>query len=304
MNYDPYPQLSAVDHVIFLNATSMKKLACDRAFQFHNPRGYKLAAEDPILTLGKAIHKYAEEFTRSGGKHAEALAKACDAYPTIEARDMINYCAGRSRINLPPPITLADNSLAVEFFFRVPWRRYVVGARSYVIILCGTLDMLAQDSSGVLWVVDYKSSRKWKVEDINADYEREMQFRFYMWNIVRHGASFLPLSAFNAATAGRIATQVVGVQVGSSKSLYWHKCPPIMMNDGELAEFDELMDGVAEKILALTMLTDVATPNGKTNNACRYCDFGALCYSRTSVEVAAAERLFVQKTYNPQHHNE
>jgi hypothetical protein len=304
MNYEPYPTISPADRIIYVNATSLKKMSCPRAFQFHNTRGYKLAKEDEILTVGRAMHKYAEEYTRRAGKHVEALAVTSEAFPGLDTKNLMNWAAGRSRINIPPALTLDNTKLAVEFFFSVAWRRYFVDGNPIVLVLCGTIDHLAMDERDTLWIIDYKSSRRWKLDEISADYARDMQFRFYMWNCVRHGASFLPLRAFNAATAGHIAAQVVGIQVGSSKTLYWHKCPPIMMNDDDLAEFDGLMDATALEILSISTTPDIAPAVGKIVGACKYCDFGPLCYARSELESDNAARLFVQKNYDPQHHND
>jgi ATP-dependent helicase/DNAse subunit B len=158
---------------------------------------------------------------------------------------------------------------------------------------------------GVLTIIDYKSSRRWELDKIAADYAYDMQFRFYMWNMWKHGHYFLSLDQHNAVRDGKFATQVVAVQVGSARDPKWHKCPPITMNEADMGEFEVLLDDEAEKIVAQHVLPDeVPMPVGKINNSCKYCDFKPLCYARFDHEVEAASAKFISKPYNPKHHNE
>lgn len=303
MNYEERPSITPADKVIYVNASSLKLLTCARKYQLTNVRGYKPLKEDPILTIGKAVHKYAEGFERGIG-NVEALTAASLAYPSVDGKDLINYCAGRTRVNLPPPLRLANGEKALEHHFQIAWRRYVVDGQPYVLVLCGTIDMIAVDEKGVVWVIDYKTSRRWKLDEIAADYTYDMQFRFYLWNLHRHGADIIPLDAFNSVRSGKFAAQVVGIQVGSSKTLYWHKCPPIMMNDDELAEFDDLMDELAGEQLALHTLVGTAPARGKAVGACKYCDFTRLCYAKSEFEMNSALAAFTQRPYNPKHNEE
>jgi hypothetical protein len=306
--YEPYPQITPADRIIYVNATSNKKLFCPRAYQFHNVRGFKPVVEDPVLTVGKAIHKYAEQFTRTNGKHVQALTIASGSYPSVEEKAMVKWCAGRQNITLLPPIivdTPTGPRAAIEYFFRVPWRRYDVNGVSYVLVLCGTLDLLSSSGSSVT-VYDYKSSRGWQLDEIAAGYANDAQFHFYLWNLWKHGHYFLPLNYHNIIREWKFSLQVVVAQVGSNRDPKWQKCPPILMNEDDMAEFEELMDAAARQILALHVLPDdeVAEPRGKVIGGCKFCDFAKLCFAKTTLDVTIAAKTFVQKPYNPEHHDE
>lgn len=303
IDYEPYPQITPEDTIIYVNNTSIKKLGCPRAFQFHNVRGYKKAVEDEVLTIGKAVHKYAQEYVLQKGAHMKALGVASLAYPTVSADGMVRWCAGRKNVTIPPPIMLENGRLAVELYFSVPWRRYMRGGKPYVMMLCGTIDLLGCAGPSVT-VIDYKTSRRWDLDEITNDYKHDPQFKFYMWNLWKHGHMFIPLMYHNMIRDWKFGTNVVAVQVGTNRDPKWFKCPSILMNQDDMDEFEYLMEQVAAETLALHLLSEVADARGKVVGGCKYCEFAPLCHAKTSLEVSIAEKLFVQKNYDPRHHDE
>ena len=305
----PYPTITPADRVVYLNSTSLKKLSCPRAFQLHNTQGFKLIKESESLTIGKCLHLFAETFDREKGSVVKALEAATSAYPDVPTGDIIKWGSGRKGVSLPTVAIANDGAPLLEHYFEVPYVRYTNNetGESYVVVLCGTIDRLSI-LNGVVYMHDYKSSRKYKIADIEAQYMYDAQQRFYLWNLIVHGDRFLPAAMAAATAAHRVASRIVAIQVGSVQNPKWHQCPEILMNADEVAEFGRGIDVACEYAVEIAAAVEIAGPLGKATGACgganNYtCDFAPLCFARTADEMSRAQGLYYKTVYTPKHHN-
>jgi hypothetical protein len=167
------------------------------------------------------------------------------------------------------------------------------------VVICGTIDHLALDNQ-TLRIIDYKSTRKWKVEDIEKKYAYEVQLRFYPWVMKKFGASLLPLDVFNLAYAGRMTAQVCAVQV-SGNNPRWVLLSPQSMTDYQYERFDAEMELVLQQIVELRLRDP--RRNGMLSNLCEWCDYAPLCHAqRESAEDVVREEQFAVKEYKPRDH--
>lgn len=283
--------------VIYLDASSLKYLACEQRYVYATVDGLRSKTPSDILDCGSALHKFAELYAK-GVEYVEALSQAITAFPRADRAAMLKICPGRESIRIPPPLLL-NGELAVEQHFSFPWRSATIDGITYAIVICGTIDHLALDNQTVR-VIDYKSSRKWKVEDIEKKYAYEVQLRFYPWALRKFGARILPLEVYNLVTAGRITAQVCAIQV-SGNNPRWILLSPQSMTDHQFDTFDRQMEQVVEQILQLHIRA--ARRNGMLSNLCEWCDYTGLCHAQNdyAMDAVRAEN-FVIKPYDPSKH--
>ena len=152
--------------VILLNASSLKVSACQ--LRYHNTvvLGMRSKTESEYLTFGKAVHKYAERRSK-GFDHGHALMFAMEEYKGEKTPQLIMACTA-----MPPALVtpLTDESGPfVERKFKIYWYSITYKGVQYDIYVCGTLDVLGQTAEA-LRITDYKTARKYKAEEVFADY--------------------------------------------------------------------------------------------------------------------------------------
>jgi hypothetical protein len=297
MNFDQITQIPPGAKVIYLDASSLKYLACEQRYAYSTIAGLRHTNPSDVLDCGSAIHKFAELYA-TGVEYVDALSQAISAYPRADKQAMIKVCAGRESIRIPPALML-NGKHAVEFYFEVPWRATVIDGVVYAIVICGTIDHLALDGQTIR-IIDYKSTRKWKVEDIEKKYAYEVQLRFYPWVLKKFGAALLPIELYNIAYAGRMTAQVCAVQV-SGNNPRWILLSPQSLTEHQYQVFDFEMESVLQQIVELRIRDPKR--NGLLSNLCEWCDYAPLCHAQSeSVKDIVQSESFAVKEYKPSNH--
>lgn len=283
---------------IMVDASLLKKSFCESAF-LYTLDGLRATKRDPILVTGTAVHLFAAL------SHTEspivALAKGTELYATVE-KDTSKFVAIAASMPpklLPPPVRFADR-IGIEFYFEVPWLTFVHDDLVYCIIICGTMDHLSFHND-VVKIFDYKTTRKYKLEDARAGYKNDVQFMFYPWVIWKFGHHFLPLEMHNAARDFRLTTQVVLVQL-TIKPPKWFVDSPIGVSQDKFEHFEEEIRATLKDMM--TRLLNPAPPrmNGWVSNNCPRCDFNDLCHALPGTEDAVRARMYHKKEYKPSAH--
>lgn len=286
---------------IMLDASSLNKLHCDRAYKYACIDGLYEELQDPILRLGKAVHRYAELRTL-GTDEMQAMSSVLKEFPGLDRGQFMGIAAAHMKVDVPKPLVLGDHppTPMVEWFFEFPWLAGVVNGVTYQIVVCGTFDHVAFDGR-VVRIIDYKSSRKWKVEDIMRQYEFNTQRNFYTWVMRKFAFEFLPVNVANAADAGNVTTEICAIQVGS-KTPRWVMLPPQHLTQYQFDQFEAELCEIAERILLLHA-GDEAYRTGMVNNTCTYCRFTGLCYARGTEEHDIVKSRFIVRKYDPASHS-
>jgi len=284
---------------IYINSSLLKLASCRRrlALTLHGlaPAEEKTSIE--ILETGRAVHKFAEEFSRNGGDCAEAASATIKAFPHVP-RATILACAGsRTQVNIPPPYLL-NGRPCVEFTFKVPWYSFVVNEQLYQLVLCGTIDHLSFDGRNVR-IYDYKTSRYRMVEYALDKYKHSSQFAFYQWIIYEFGPRIgLPLDVQNAVRLGRIASHVVPVLLTANPPR-WVIGPIRYLTAEQFARFKEVLMSVVSGIIGAYFKGVEANADGMINDSCQYCKFKDFCYAPNEIEADQVLLSYPVKPYDP-----
>jgi len=281
--------------ILYLNASSLKVTACKRHYAMM-VNGYKGEEGDTEQRdIGSAMHKFAEEFTKTGD-HAASVLAAIKAWPNVARTTIIAAAARRQDIVVPPPIRL-DGEPLVEIKFSVPWFLVSIdGKAACQIILCGTMDHLGYDNA--VRLIDYKSTAYAVVKYALDKYKHETQFMFYMWVLRKFGHRLLPLHLHNDIVEGRFTSQVCIIQT-SAKEPRWSLGPKMTMTQHQYDVYENALKELLEDLVQAFLGTFLAEPDGMLRNACQYCGYKAYCHAKSDAEASTALASYPIEPYNP-----
>jgi hypothetical protein len=281
---------------ILLNASSLAKTNCELAYHNMVVNGLQSVEEADVLTFGKAIHRYAEQ--RSKGMSAiNALQEVMRDYPVINGGLLADACTSMPPPNIPHYVD-RDNIPYLEHYFKVFWQSRVRNGKQYNIYICGTIDRIELFSDGAVRIVDYKSARSYKWNEVFEAYRVSVQMRFYLWAAYKFGTQIFDLTISNETTRNNMFAQIYGVFL-SSKPVAWRMGPPIQLTATDLMDFES--DLIYQLDKTILPAWDDPRPTGMLNNACKYCDFRVLCHAGSQTEEEQALARFKKVPYNPQH---
>jgi hypothetical protein len=281
---------------IYVDASLMKKSGCQLAFSL-TLKGLRKIIDDPILTLGKAVHKFAEVAWEND---LQALAAGRDVMvdAKLDAAEFISVASARPSGVIPKPLVV-NGRAGTEFYFETPWLTFVYKSITYVIIICGTIDHVSF-VNGVMRLYDYKTTRYYKIGDALSKYKYEMQFTFYAWALWKFGHKFFDLDIHNAIRDLKLTFSVVVIQI-KTKPPKWTISSPQGFIQSDLENFEnELRKSLVTNLLPY--LDGESSRNGMISNACAQCNFAELCYAAPGMEDALIASLYTQKQYTPKSH--
>lgn len=288
-------------NIIPINASGLKIASCQRRWFMTVVLGLKEKNEDPILTVGKIVHRFAEAvaFDRSEENlmkaTVEALgvakAKGLGVKETTQVREALGSCPVAE---LPKPLVL-DNIKGAEFKFTFPIPNYP----SFV--YTGTIDLITHDGrQNKLVIFDYKTSRKYLFKDIIAGYTGDTQFTFYPW-VVHKFAYELFKGHMEYANLGwyRHLAMVPLVIMLSGKPVSWRKGPEQTFTEERFAMFEHLLEDFINIIEPYIEDEQLPPPTGMINNSCPSCPFKGICYATSSAQLEIELGAFDVVTYEP-----
>jgi len=273
-----------------INASGLKISACPRRWFLTVFLGLKPKEDITALTVGKIIHKFAENiaFDRGGENWQAACLEAfteakAKGLPAKEQDQIRKALTAAPLTQLPIPLKFGDNKGA-EFHFNFPIVEHP--AFAYV----GTVDLLSLAPSGILQITDYKTTRKYAFKDAVAGYEGDTQFSFYYYIFQRFAYEIFKddINLGNAAWYRRMIIRTLIVQI-SLPAPAWRTGPDWSFSGDQLDEFGRELKARIElfsKLINEALAHDkLPPPSGKLVNACPSCPFKRLCFADNSTQI-------------------
>ena len=287
-----------------LDASAMKKSYCDRAFQFTVVRGYEPRMHREPLVMGKALHKYAH-IRAAGGILADALKSGVEHYTSHQGEDLNKLAMACASFN-PDMFLPSPDASFLERYFHIPFIERSVGDVLYRVNLCGTLDRIGVQTSEdgtptMLVAYDYKSTRKYKIDEVIASYKFSIQFMFYYWIMRRYSHVMFPerQDLQSLCVPGSLFVCACPVML-SGKPIAWRKGPHFTY-EHMMSTLDTLILAYAETTIDIAATEGLAVPNGMMQDACSTCDYWAICHSAQTDEQREniINSLFKRRNYDP-----
>jgi hypothetical protein len=310
--------------VIKINASSLPYMLCELKWYRIVIEGYKEPRSSAKIIYGVAIHKFIDSMFQSGGDVALSLGKAEAAFnvPKYEDRQSkhINdwkHCCGTcfqywslvlSKEKRDDHLQMPNGKPATEVTFEILYYE----DDQFEVWLCGTIDKLVKIRNGCYAIGDYKSTSQSSVESYLDSYAMSHQLRFYMLSL-KIMAEKEPESMLGKLGATRLGAFIDGLFIRPvfSENEY-HRSKVFMYSDGDLQQFKWMLNNKIEVLLRLLRAVrdgDHPYKEGLFNGSCfgkfSTCEFYGVCRAdNPAIEQTMLKRDFVQKTYDPLHHND
>lgn len=175
--------------ILRLDNSALQLLHCKRRFQLTVIEGRR-GPPDPVLSIGSALHIVLEYIDKGLGLDT-AIATVKERYPTVDVGKVIStitmYLA---TVTSPPPLSLCDNTPAVEVKFTYPYASVITPQGDKVDVeLVGTIDRMHIDND---WLVirDYKSgiaATDSMITSTLSNYDLTFQLPFYLYCMKNSG---------------------------------------------------------------------------------------------------------------------
>jgi hypothetical protein len=292
MSFSP-PVPKSPDHrIIFLNATALKSLSCEDRYYHQCVSGWTDRVENPIFSVGKAIHKFAEEMAK-GTDEIEAMSMGCKQPGVTDKAAIAKACAGYRAAGHYPPLIINGETF-VEQRFCVPFTEVVKDNLTYEVYLVGRFDHVAHTKHGVV-ITDYKSTRKWDFGDVTKAYADDVQFLFY-YCVARQYAYEIfngDMAVANDAWNGRLFTRVCAIMLSKKPQPQWMMGPLWSPPEHLWSEFlTDLRTHVVPKIVNVHHRQYLPRRDGLFKNLCPGCNYADLC-------LREQPEAYERRTYSP-----
>lgn len=287
--------------VIPINASGLKISACRRRWYLEVACGLRQKEEDPILTVGKIVHKFLEDiaFDRSEeglskamlGALKEAAAKGLPRKEQDQVKAAISACPAD---RLARPIALPKMQGA-EFKFSFPIEN--VTGFAYV----GTIDRVLHDTrQNIIIIEDAKTSRKYVFKDVIAGYKGDTQFTFYPWIVSRFAYTIFEgnMDLANLAWYRNMGMRVLAVML-SNNPVVWREGPLETFTETHFTTFQHMVEAFVFDMKEYVEDEQLPPPTGMTCNACPSCPFKGLCFAQNSSHYDLALDAFKVVKYEP-----
>ena len=287
------PKTALPTRTILLNASSLKFSHCQRRYNYIVCEGLQSGDYHEALVFGKAVHKYAEHMLK-GGEPAAGLNLAMGAYSGLDTARLAKACMAMPSHLVTPYVF--EGKPYVEHKFKVYWRSVVYHEVQYDIYVCGTFDAVSMYSDGAIEITDWKTSRKWKRQDVFAGYRVSVQMRFYLWAAWRFAHSIFDMTVANQTHRANVFLRIGAVML-SAQPPTWVMGTPIMMAAADLQAFEDLLsEHLAQVVLPAWHNPQ---PTGMLNNTCEKCEFVNMCFAENDVAREQARQQLKLVPYDP-----
>lgn len=282
---------------VYVNASLLKKLACEQAVYNTQILGLSLK-ETPVIPLtGTALHKFLSTLllTNMAGSAVEEMLTIAPADQKIRSTLL---ALSSSYPHLPEPTFHKDGTSFVEKEIIIPWRQYIIGDQDITIVLWARPDWLSLVNN-ILKIQDLKTSNYYDTSVAISKYDYEIQFKFYAWLCYEFGHQFLPMEIANLARDLRMVTQVLLAQMGSRPKWTW--CQPVAITGADMEMMTSLLEYALENFI-IPLNTQLVEPlqNGRLTNTCFQCDYKHLCHTADAgIREGLKERMFNMRPYGP-----
>ena len=277
--------------MIYINASALKLLHCNRRFYLTVNEGWTSKIQPNDVIFGSALHKFLKN-RHFKNPHLAALearvwfeaqntiirkAYLTPQYFTETCQKLLKRTSPYTTIN-----TGTENAL-VEQTFEIPL--------SPNIRFCGTIDDMAEDSHENIYFRDWKSTGSYNRGEFLNNHALSTQLIGYLWGIRTHQrawpASSLSQKKFTGAIIEGIFLTTSGAEFQTSDVFSFK---------------DETLDFFEERLMELVARMPENSPTGLFNNSCCSgkdfpCDFFDYCRLGAKPEFLKAN--YNQAPYNP-----
>ena len=264
---------------LFLNATVLNYLACDRHYQVTALWGIR-DTSSAAANFGNDFHTFAYHLEGPDKKSFMDQATNKDStIPLATNKDLGKLCLFyEASPVLKNSTVLYDNNGEpfLEYKFEIPY----LETADYRIILVGTIDRGDRWNDAVR-ILDRKTSRKPKPADVLQGYTLQIQVPFYMYVYKKYLAQFFGPVIENLPIVG----QYLGVFM-SFEPPKFELSNPINYTPSLEIEIEDLIHRAAEQMIRIHKLgPELAPPTGMAakisdENVCKYCFLNRLCVLR------------------------
>lgn len=307
-NYGENPD----DIIINLDPSALKKSYCELALDLTINKGMKPLAMNEFLLFGKTVHKFAEWFSKGitevplvGGAVMPVMTYLVQDYVAQGGNDCGNLIAamGQRAFAAIPPVYAPVEDFT-EINVKIPFMRLTdkTTGKSILFKLCARMDHIYIDQWGTVIALDFKTSRKWDLQVVMAEYSHSIQFKFYYWLMRKFPARVFKAQyehIVNAAKDGRVACQVCPVHLnkGGGKWILG----PVLRYPNLVNEIDLYVRAHIISTAPIYLGMRSAFKNGQLSDSCGKCDFARLCGADSLVDqdrIKLTEYKIV--TYDPE----
>jgi len=302
---------------IRINASGLKKSACDLAFWRTVIEGYKSKHQYNDVEFGSAVHLFLKNMFTSNGNIGAALHEARkyfeDSKPLIR-RDkeyltmmhLMTVCTtywqwlqdNQSDFEL---FTKEDGTPAVELTFS----NLFYEDDDYRVLLEGTIDRLGKykGAQGQTCFRDYKTTSSHKIDKYLSGYELSTQMRFYLFNLQLH-AKLNPDSFLAGISRRPIGCAIDGVFLGGADKTTFKSSRIMTYSAYDMDEMREQLTEFVGSIIMYLKAGILPLRQGILNGACNLvfgeCEFANACKQPDKVSANhIMKQQFNQVEYRP-----
>jgi len=223
----------------------------------------------------------------------------CSGEGSIQIDDKIplncEHCKGEKTLLLPASEVTFEIDYYEDEFIKV--------------ILAGTIDGIGKITNGCYAIRDFKTTSSAEQNEYLDDYEMSTQLRFYIFSLVLMHRIH-PDSPLGQIGGTRIGAFIDGIFIKPKlTNNEYQRSKIFQFSEDEMAEFETNLNELIKKISRYIETGMWLRREGIVNGACKpgygKCSFWNVCRSGNKVIAdTLLTRNFIQKTYNPLHHNE
>lgn len=218
----------------------------------------------------------------------------CGGAGFVFVHETCSQCKGSKTMQLPASEVTFEIEYYEDEFIKV--------------VLVGTIDGIGKIANGCYAIRDFKTTSSAEQDEYLNDYEMSAQLRFYIFSLKLMGRLH-PDSILGQIGNTRIGAFIDGIFLKPKLvSNEYVRSKVFQYSDDELAEFElnlnELIKKISQYIATGLWQQREGIVNGTCKSGYRKCDFWHACRSgnKTIADTLLA-RDFVQKKYDPLHHN-
>lgn len=177
------------------------------------------------------------------------------------------------------------------------------------VILCGTIDGIGKITNGCYAVRDFKTASSGEQDEYLDNYEMSAQLRFYVFSLILMHRLH-PQSPLGQIGGTRVGAFIDGVFIKPKVvNNEYVRSKVFQFPEDEMAEFEfnlnELIKKISKYIETGLWQKREGIVNGTCKSGYRKCDFWFPCHTgNKQISDTLLKRDFIQKPYDPLHHND
>lgn len=305
--------------ILKINASSLPLSRCMLNWVRVIVEGYKFPHNFAAPVYGIAVHKYVDTMFKTGGNIPLARAAALASFnvPKVSKKKQ-EWLSDERHLFVTcymywEEFILKDTSFkllqlptgnpATEITFSIPFYE----DEDYVVLLEGTIDQIGQIVGGCYSIGDHKTTSQYDEEAYLADYEMSSQLRFYLLSL-KLMARKEPESVLGKIGSTNVGAFINGIFLKSKPAENKYVRSEVFIFR-DLEEYEANLFLKVKQLLYALKHDTWHSREGILTGACEqkfsHCQFWYVCKAADpKVAEILLKRDFIQKTYDPLHHQD